>query len=336
MVIENDFKICYNQRESANIQLKTKEEEVLSKDEEIKFLKDRIKNYEQLNDADKQLELFDKEIKNIREKLIEKTTEFLKFESHHNEILQNNKNKVKEINELQQYIIDENAKIKGIILDLISNYRKNNDVELNNILNYLVTNSNEFELKSSISNENINNNNNEEVANTSVDNKSTDSQNENQFVKKVINEFDKILTDEYKKVEKFYKRDNPKEMRKSSVQSGKRKSIGEKNYVEWKGKTGADNWRNSLRFKNEEDTSSKNNKVDINNLANLSKHKIRNSIKGGDQLAEFSNKSREELSKLTQENNHTDTNVFDFYGDKMNKSSSPVGKRVKKEEKMRE
>ena len=49
MILENDFKICYSQRNKYSQTLKIKEETLKSKNEEIKFLKERLKSYEIVN-----------------------------------------------------------------------------------------------------------------------------------------------------------------------------------------------------------------------------------------------------------------------------------------------
>ena len=70
------------------------------------------------------------------------------------------------------------------------------------------------------------------------------------FADKVLDEFDKILQDEHKRLEKHFSK--PLLRRKNSISGNssiqRRKSVGEKNYVVWESNKNA--WANNLRGSN--------------------------------------------------------------------------------------
>ncbi len=93
MVLEHDFKICYSQREKSNSDLKLSTEKLNLQNDEINFLKERIKVFEKQssNSNESQFEMFQKEIEIILTKLLEKTNEFFNFEKYHRNKQQQNK-----------------------------------------------------------------------------------------------------------------------------------------------------------------------------------------------------------------------------------------------------
>jgi hypothetical protein len=346
MILENDFKICYQQRDKFYSELKHKSEKLNSQEDELRFLKERIRSYEQQAENEKQMEIFQKEIQTIREKLVQKSNEMLRFENYHREALERSKNKVKEVTELHQQSLEENQKLKNILADLISAYKKGNDPEVKAILTYLIDNEAEFEeIRTSTLNspdaKNLESSNREEEKNL----KTEDENMEDVFAQKVISEFDKVLNEEFKRVQRFFKKDGTDFKRKSTLnttmnEGRKRSMTGGKNYVEWKARTSNMNWLDSLRNKKEKE---ENKKVDIHDLAHASKNKIRSSICNIDRLVTNSNipANKPPLDE-TFFKNETSENLSKFYEDKFGKSHSPVHKDAqskkigKKDESMRE
>jgi hypothetical protein len=172
--------------------------------------------------------IFQQEIQKIRSRLLEKSSELVEFENRHNEIMQINKNSVKDITELQQVIVDENVKLKGIIMNLIISYKNNNETDLLNMLNYLVDNVSDFEPEKFRSTITTNSNKNTITQDDGINLKTITQENNTnilnngnntQFVDKVMNEFNRVLTDELKRVERFYKRTDS-----STLQQKKRTS----------------------------------------------------------------------------------------------------------------
>jgi hypothetical protein len=346
MILENDFKICYQQRDKFYSELKHKSEKLNSQEDELRFLKERIRSYEMQAENEKQMEIFQKEIQTIREKLVQKSNEMLRFENYHREALERSKNKVKEVAELHQQSLEENQKLKNILSDLISAYKKGSDPEVKAILTYLIDNESEFEdIKTGTLNspepKNIESSNQLDEKNLKTENENL----EDDFAQKVISEFDKVLNEEFKRVQRFFKKDGTDFKRKSTmnttVNEGRKRSMtGGKNYIEWKARTSNMNWLDSLRNKKEKEETKK---VDIHDLAQSSKNKIRSSICNIDRLVTNSNTpiNKPPLDEIFFKN-ETSENLSKFYEDKFGKSHSPVHKDTqskkigKKDESMRE
>jgi hypothetical protein len=340
MVLENDFKICYTQRNLNLHDIKSKEQLVATKDAEILFLKERLKAYEKQGTFDNQISVFETEMKIIREKLIEKTNEFLKFENYHKEVIKTNKEKVNEIEELQQFMIDENLKMKGIILDLIKFYKQGNSAELNNILGYLFENANDFEEKNPQIEHKKSKDPFDEFPMEGEEGTIEEDNAHGQFVQKVIGEFDKILNAEFKRVQRYYNKEPIQKQRKSSVRPIKKTS--EKNYVEWKSRSSSANFMESLRGDRKsiepslEQSMYRGSKLDINDLAQISKKKIRSSIGNIGVIYQKTNQD-EQLTKSNHDISSSEMfNFSQIYENKIGKSQSPVNKKRNKETQQRE
>jgi hypothetical protein len=384
MILEHDFTICYTQREKYFTDTLLKDEIISTKDEEIKFLKERIKFYENSSTSnnndnknntnintnnEKQLEIFENELKMIRERLIAKTSEFVKFETQQKELQQKNKSRLSELIENQNNFSEENNKLKSIISDIIFAHKKGNEKDLKNILNHTAEDLNFHNFENFHKNNNLHNNSNLSMSRGSFDNQNDEFsgfgnnfespfnqlnnnsqfQDDNSFVKKVINEFDKILNDEYKRAERHHKtiQSSPQKMR-SSMSSSRYSSSG-KNYVEYKPRSSSVDWFESLRGSPEPFNSPKKEqkKVDLGKLVNESKGKIKSSIKNIENLfkqtkPEISKESAENLLKSNQQQFFEMFNLGGAYNDKFGGSYSPknkdvnVKKNIKKENDMRE
>lgn len=350
MVIEQDFRLCYSQRDKSLVEIKSRNERIKTLEDELKFLKERVKEYEKQTNGEKQLEMFEKEVHKIREKLVEKTNELFNFENYHNEIQIQNKSKINEINQQQGLIIDENVKIKAIMLDLVSAYKNGNDNDLKSIVAYLAENASDFEEKNTIAEkinierEKLNKELSEIEGNSSVTTNTLNSQDlekevkneknkqmEEKFAQKVINEFDKILKDEFKRVERFYKRDNQANRKKSSLSNSDRRknSLSGKSYVVWKQNNSAANWTDNLRGrKNEEQTkieSKMEAKIDFQDLKDT-KSRIRSSIRNVDKLFDVTPVKKpddlEFILKSSQAAAFSATNLSKLYENNTNRSHS--------------
>jgi hypothetical protein len=332
MILENDFKICYSQRDKFYSELKHKSEKLNSQEDELKFLKERIRSYELQADNEKQMEIFHKEIQTIREKLVQKSNDMLRFENYHREALERSKNRVKEVYEINQQTLEENQKLKSIIGDLISAYKKGNDPEVKAILTYLIDNENEFEdAKSGLSSPDGKKEENSANRDQDKNQVSEDENMEELFAQKVISEFDKVLNEEFKRVQRFFKKDTSDFKRKStintSINEGRKRSMtGGKNYVEWKARSSNMNWLDSLRGKHEKEEDKK---VDIHHLAHASKSKIRSSIRNIDRLVTNTNVPANKLpldESILFKPEVTNENLSKIYEDKFGKSHSPINK----------
>ena len=147
MILENDFKICYNQRETQIMENNWKKDELQSKEEEIKSLNEKIITMESNYKSIDQLAQFEIEMKLIRQQLIEKTNELINFDTYHKRTLEDNLEEINELKEKEEYYLNENSKFRKIINDVIKYYKEGNEPGLTNILEYLAVHSKDFEDK---------------------------------------------------------------------------------------------------------------------------------------------------------------------------------------------
>lgn len=351
MVLENELKQQISSKEKLFHILKLKDESNNSKEEEIAFLIERIRLYEEQmnNNEGNQMELFENELKIIRSKLIEKTNEFLNLENLHKEHTIKAKIRLTEVSQQQTKIVEDNYKMKEILFQLINSYKTGNEGELHNAFRVLINDNEVASAQSSVpvqpkssnsarlskhnelfdqfSDNNMNSQgnlkNDDEIIKTESELNETPH---NQFVQKVISEFDKILNDEHKRVERYFNRDpiqRPSRKSSETLTSATKKKGSQKNYVEWKQRRGSANWMNSLRDAPiNTDANKIALKVDIHSLAHVSKNKIKESITNIGKLYDNSfmnTKFEDEINKSSQE----DFNYSQFYDNRMTKSFSP-------------
>ena len=261
---------------------------------------------------------FEKELISIKEKLVEKTNEMLRMEIYHNDVIQKNNHHLKEVSESHNNVSDENQKIKALLNEIVNAYKKGNETELKILLNYVAENPNDLENKKDNSIDQIENEEYSKIL------KTEEEKGEDKFVQKVIGEFDKVLSEEFKRVERYFKRDSTLQKKKTLQNSPetKRRGSSGKNYVEWKGKSGHLKWSESLRTQPSKEEVKK---VKLDDLAETSKLKIRNSIsirslEGGLNSPTPNNKSHDESSflKSSLEND----NLSKYYENNLAKSHS--------------
>ncbi len=267
---------------------------------------------------------FEKEIISIKEKLVEKTNEILRLEIYHNDVIQKNNHHLKEISESHTQVNDENQKLRSMLNEIANAQKKGNETELKMLLNYIIENPNEFDPSQK-------DNNKKDTSIDQIDNdeyskilKTEEEKGEDKFVQKVIGEFDKVLSEEFKRVERYFRRDNTLQKKKTlqnSPETRRRVSAG-KNYVEWKGKSGNLKWSESLRTQPSREEFKQ---VKLDDLAQTSKLKIRNSISiramdSGPSSQTPNNKSHDESSflKSSLEND----NLSKYYENNLAKSHS--------------
>ena len=302
LILENDFKICYSQREN----IKSEFDKLHSSNAQLKesfFIE------------------FEKEIQIIREKLIEKTNEMLRFELYHNDVIHKNNSHLKEITESHSTLQDENQKLKSMLNELAVAYKKGNESDLKILLNYVTENINEYDdiIKPEKKENSLDQTENEESSKIL---KTEEAKGDENFVQKVIGEFDKVLSEEFKRVEGYFKRDNSIQRKKSLLNSteNKRRASAGKNYVVWTTKSQSLKWSESLRTKSEKE---ENKRVDFSDLAHSSKMKIRNSIRLVDAPNNCLTPDRKSEESFLKGSIESDT-LSKFYENQLAKSHSHV------------
>lgn len=283
--MENELKATISQKDSTVTEYKLLQEKLDHKNNDLVILKKVAE--QQTNDAE-EMRLFEIEVNNIRDKLLNKTREFLQFENYHKDVLTTSREKLKRCTDSNRFLTDENVNIKGILENIVQSYRDGNMLVFNNLVNKVapdILNTNQDNLADQ--HDDIANNNllgqiirSQEMNQTDTDlTNVTDTSVSSQraMAAKVLDEFDKILVDEFKKVERFYKKDDNR-IRKTSSVPATRKSGGEKNYVEWKSKNTTDNWLENLRKKDLCEVEAEN-KIDLESMAKMTKNKLRESIR---------------------------------------------------------
>jgi hypothetical protein len=379
MILENDFKLCFAQRDKLSTELKLKKEVLASKEEEIKFLKEKMKD-EDNSDKQKNFDAFQKEIQIIRDKLIAKTYDLLKLEDHHNKTIELNKTKVNEINEAHNALVEENNKLKSIITNILTTFKKGNDDDVKKMLADLSENTpidnkptnNSLISPAAFSEDNFKKD--PDISNI-LQNKSYDAITNNpfemdidggikltdndEFTQKVITEFDKVFNDEFKRVKRYFDKSEPsKSKRKSSAfNAHERKGSSGKNYVNWVAQTANSKWIESLRGNDNNYKANRDTSVDIDDLMNTSKTRIRSSMRSAN-LSNISNislsmeRSIGQVSPIKNRKSNGDDsflklvldgndNLAKNYENELNKNHSPhlkdnnIKKIIKKEESSR-
>jgi hypothetical protein len=234
--------------------------------EENNFLKERLKNYDDYNNSEEEkLKIFENEILKIRELLSEKTSEFIKCEKINKknfEELQKNYNQIKNnLNEIKE----ENNKYSNSIKNISGLLTQNNFKEINDIIKDLMNeninnknnnnpnnpntniyNNNNFTIILESQNQNklnaINNYEDMENPNTQLYNNNLFEEKSDQsillnnyndknttFANKVIEEFDKVFNNQFKRLQNHYKK--PEELKITRRQSYVKRSSGVRNYI---------------------------------------------------------------------------------------------------------
>lgn len=312
IVLEYDVRYSNAVKENLEAELKILTENFRIKEDEANFLRNKLSSTESGNNNE---QLFYQEINKIRDLLKEKTSEFIKLDQYHNQTQNEIRDKFNLFRDQNIRLNDENEKLKEILKDILTFHINSQHQELINILDYLkknayLINGNQntidqiiSKVESSKDNKDLNSNNLEEefdynnVAQLKNSSKITSNQRE-EFAEKVLSEFDKIFTNELKRIERFFRKNNQSTIdsikRKSSL---KRKNSAEKNYYEWKIKTSNQAWAETLRGRDSSKNLNQNN-LNTNNVQNLNMHpeldfdhmlemsrsKIRNSIKSSDNV----------------------------------------------------
>jgi len=293
-------------REHYENQIKILEENLSMRDQELFFLKERLKNYDD-NANEEQFKIFENEINNIREMLKEKTLEFLKMENIYKKNHEEYSINFNKVRENLEHLKDENTKfieaLKSIssyvssnnikkIGEIISNLEINNSINNNpdKIISNIQFSQSKNDYKGSPKKEN------KEHSMNFLNNKLTDltesdypavnseetlmdksmNKNENTFANKVLEEFDKVFNNELKRIQKHYKKfdkNTESPLRNRSSISQRRSSV-DKNYIVWKPKTAHDNFHESLRSSEKYlNKSTDRNRAFSNNNSMVSEHK---------------------------------------------------------------
>lgn len=273
MVLENDYNICFNQRDQVIIDLRKKEEILNSKQNEINHLEERLK----IPSNDFNLsEMYEMEIKSIQQKLLEKSNELIRFEIIQSHKEKTNQARITQLIEKNKSLHEENCKMKELLREIASleNGTGSRSVtdRINSLLDDKNTNKSNLSMEEGIDDDSI--------------------EEENFLVTKVIGEFDKILDNEMKKVESYHRKDSNIIKRRSSAV--KFKSSGERNYIEWKTRNSAATWADSLRGRSDNKSQVDKN---VNEMKRLSKLRIKNSIVADSKLLEQTLKSDVDLSR---------------------------------------
>ena len=154
------------------------------------------------------------------------------------------------------------------------------------------------------------------------------------FADRVIHEFDKILESEYKRIEKYFNRTEFIAKRKSVLTKNITNSnqMHTKEKIEYKPLSSTDTWLGTLRGKLIKE---ENLEFDLEKSANLSKKKIRSSIKV-DNFDTFLNLKPEfnNISKFDEQNSIKNSNSVGSL--KYTRQSPPPNIRITKLDKQRE
>jgi hypothetical protein len=292
-----EFDLRYNLKLRANFESKIKllEENLSMRDQELYFLKERLRNYDE-NSNEEQFKIFENEINNIREMLKEKTMEFLKMETRYKKTSEDFSLKYKKIKDTLENIKEENNKYSESLLNISSNLESNNTKKISeiikslNLTNQMPNNSKKKENKDekSQNDQKTDESMNKIMAESSsiplidqANNYPANSEetfvsdiiigkNENTFANKVIEEFDKVFNKELKRIERYYKKsdknaDSPL-LKRSSI--SQRRASTDRNYVIWNGKSPNVLFNESLRSDDNSNYSrsgTKASRVSINN-----------------------------------------------------------------------
>lgn len=274
IILEFDLRYNLRLRENFESQIKVFEENISLREQEVFFLKERLKNYDE-NSNEEHFKIFENEINKIREMLKEKTIEFLKMETRYKQNYQDFSLKYNKMKESLENLKEENNKYTDSLLNISANLEKNNTKKIAEIIKNL-------DLNTPIPN---NPNNEETKENKSFNNQKTDEsikkivqessskplidddnnypanseesfvndlvmdKNENSFANKVIEEFDKVFNIELKRIERNYKKfdkNADSSLRKRNSMSQRRAST-DKNYIIWKGKSPTELFHETLR-----------------------------------------------------------------------------------------
>lgn len=354
-IIVLEYDVRYNNAFKENLEsdFKLLNENYRLKEDEVNFLRNRLANLEGGSDTE---ELFYQEINKIRDLLREKTTELIKLDQFHNQAHNENKEKVNQYKEQNALLIDENEKLKEILKDILTFHAKGQKKELDNLLTYFQNNKALFNennaeqiIENSSNTNNINNNAHDESEskdlsshNNAINNSAIQKE---EFTEKVLNEFDKIFFDELKRVERFFKKDsiNSNKTIESLKRkpSFRRKGSAEKNYFEWKSKPQNEAWAETLRGRDPVKKPSQNNLnnhgneenhqsgVDIENMFEYTKNKLRNSLKSYENLNLNVGSTNNLNSNLNFMSSYSTKNIMsynqnsNFYFGKENNSNNP-------------
>ena len=253
LILEHDLIYNMKLKEGFEESKLVMEENLSLSKQEVTFLKERLKNYDD-NANEEQFKLFENEIMKIREMLNEKTMDFLKVENVHKknyEELTKNYNQVKHnLEEMKE----ENIKYAEAMKNISTNLNQNNLKEANEIVKHMTENTNNPTVNLE-SQQKINAMNTfDETENTNMggffEDRSDPSlilnnEKSSTFANKVIAEFDKVFNNEIKRLQNHYKK--PEELKQVKRSSYVKRSSGVKNYIAYNGKSPNQKFAEGLR-----------------------------------------------------------------------------------------
>ena len=152
MILEKSYKEFIANNENYLNEIKIKNDKLARKDEEIKFLNERIYGKKP------EMELFETELKIIREKLVDKTQEMFQLQKQFTTDIVIERNKLNEQTNRNNLLVDEINQYKSYIENIVECYKNSNFKELESQINIIsnLPNSNIINIHNNFNNETIN------------------------------------------------------------------------------------------------------------------------------------------------------------------------------------